>query len=200
MGQTLTAGTSGIADIDGLTDVSYSYRWVRVDGATESDIDEATGSTYTLVSADQGKAIRVRVSFADDEDNAEELTSAATETVARGAIWTATMITAPLYVDHGYSDYPGFQYGSLTMNTFVIDGVTYTVKVIEAWGFFYIGFDRQLPVAFTLEVDGTRLESGDARFESYSYGNTYTWQETGLDWDDGQSVDLAMYRGSQGSG
>ena len=200
VGQTLTADTADISDDDGMDGVSYSYQWARSDGDDYTDIDDATGSTYTLVAADEGRTIRVRVSFADDENNAEELTSAETDTVAQGPIWTATMITAPLYVDHGYSDYPGFQYGSLTMNTFAIDGVTYTVKVIEAWGFFYIGFDRQLPVAFTLEVDGTRLESGDARFESYSYGNTYTWQETGLDWDDGQSVDLAMYRGSQGSG
>ena len=139
--------TSAIRDADGLASATYSYRWVRNDGTADTDIGGATGSTYTLVSADQGKAIRVRVSFADDEDNAEELASAATETVARGAIWTATMITAPLCVDHGYSDYPGFRNGSLTTTTFDIDGVTYTVKVIEAWGFFYIGFDRQLPVA-----------------------------------------------------
>ena len=74
VGETLTADTSGIADTDGLTNVSYDYQWLA-DGA---DIAGATGSTYTPVDGDQGKAIRVRVSFTDDAGNAETLTSAAT--------------------------------------------------------------------------------------------------------------------------
>ena len=78
MGETLTAGTSGIADEDGLTKVSYSYQWI----AGGSDIDGATNSTYTLSDDDEGKAIRVRVSFSDDADNDESLTSVATVAVA----------------------------------------------------------------------------------------------------------------------
>ena len=31
VGQTLTAGTTGIMDADGLTSVSYTYQWIRVD-------------------------------------------------------------------------------------------------------------------------------------------------------------------------
>ena len=52
VGETLTASTSDIADTDGLTSVSYTYQWVRVDGATESDISGAVSSTYTPVAAD----------------------------------------------------------------------------------------------------------------------------------------------------
>ena len=81
-GETLTADTSGISDDDGLDNVSYSYQWVRSDGTTDSDITGATGSTYTLVSEDQGKTIKVRVSFTDDVGNAETLTSLATVAVA----------------------------------------------------------------------------------------------------------------------
>ena len=77
VGQTLTADTSGIADTDGLTTVSYGYQWIRNDGGTDTDISGQTGSTYTLVSADEGKTIKVRVSFTDDADNNEVLTSAA---------------------------------------------------------------------------------------------------------------------------
>ena len=88
VGETLTAATSGIADTDGLTSVSYTYQWVRVDGATESDISGATDSTYTLVAADLGKTIKVKVSFTDDNSNAETLTSAATGTVAAAATTT----------------------------------------------------------------------------------------------------------------
>ena len=77
VGETLTASTSGIADVDGLTNVSYSYQWI----AGGSDIDGATGSTYTLTSSEQGKTIQVRVSFTDDADNEETLTSIATAEV-----------------------------------------------------------------------------------------------------------------------
>ena len=78
VGETLTADVSSIADSDGLTNVSYSYRWI----AEGSDIAGAAGSSYTLVAADAGKTIKVRVSFTDDADNEETLTSGATVEVA----------------------------------------------------------------------------------------------------------------------
>ena len=78
VGQTLTADTSGIADGDGLDNAAFAYQWL----ADDVDIAGATGSSYTLVAAYAGKAIRVRVSFTDDEGNAEMRTSAATSAVA----------------------------------------------------------------------------------------------------------------------
>ena len=81
VGETLTVDTSGIADADGLTEVSYSYQWVANDGTADSDITGATDSTYTLVTPDDGKIIKVRVSFTDDAGNEETLTSSATATV-----------------------------------------------------------------------------------------------------------------------
>ena len=83
--QTLTAVTKGITDADGLTNVLYSYQWIRTDGGTDTDIAGEMNSTYTLVSADVGKAIKVKVSFTDDANNAESLTSAATGAVAAAA-------------------------------------------------------------------------------------------------------------------
>ena len=80
--QTLTADTSAITDADGLTNVSYSYQWVVTDGGAYIDISGETGATYTLVSADRGLYILVRVSFTDDAGKRETLTSAATEAVA----------------------------------------------------------------------------------------------------------------------
>ena len=82
-GQTLTAGTATIADADGLANASYSYQWIRVDGSNESNIANATSSTYRLVTADIGKRIKVKVSFSDDNGYAEDLTSAASSVVAR---------------------------------------------------------------------------------------------------------------------
>ena len=77
VGKTLTAYTSDIEDADGLNNASFSYQWIRNDGGTDADIQDATGQTYTLVEADQGKSIKVRVSFTDDAANPETLTSAA---------------------------------------------------------------------------------------------------------------------------
>ena len=82
VGETLTADTSAIADEDGLDDVSYSYQWIRSDNGADNDIAGATGSTYTLVLADQGETIKVKVSFTDDAENEETLTSEATAAVA----------------------------------------------------------------------------------------------------------------------
>ena len=78
MGETLTADTSGVADADGLTNVSYSYQWLADDAA----IAGATGLTYTLTDSEESKAITVQVSFTDDADNEESLTSVATNAVA----------------------------------------------------------------------------------------------------------------------
>ena len=82
VGKTLTAVTTGITDADGLTSATYTYQWIRVDGTDEEDISGENSSTYTLVDADLGKTIKVKVSFTDDASNAETLTSAATATVA----------------------------------------------------------------------------------------------------------------------
>ena len=82
VGETLSADTSGISDADGLTGVSYSYQWVSNDGTADSDIQGATSSSYTLVTANQGNAIKVKVSFTDDNGNEESLISEATAEVA----------------------------------------------------------------------------------------------------------------------
>ena len=82
VGETLTASTSGIADADGLTNVSYRYQWIRNDVSSDRNIRYATGTTYTLVAADEGQTIKVKVRFDDDEGNKETLTSAETDAVA----------------------------------------------------------------------------------------------------------------------
>ena len=78
VGETLTAGTTGISDADGLDNAAFAYQWL----ADDVEINGATGSTYTLADADEGKAIKVRVSFTDDAGNDEQLTSAGTGAVA----------------------------------------------------------------------------------------------------------------------
>ena len=72
-GHTLTADPSGIADSDGLVNAAFVYQWL----ADDANVAGATGSSYTPVPIDVGKAIKVRVSFTDDARYEETLTSAA---------------------------------------------------------------------------------------------------------------------------
>ena len=82
VGETLTANIAGIADADGLSGETFAYQWVSTDGTTDTDIEKATDSTYKLVASDQGRSVKVRVTFTDDGGNEETLTSAPT-----GPVW-----------------------------------------------------------------------------------------------------------------
>ena len=75
--QTLTATTPGIEDEDGMTGAVFAYQWIRRDlvTSTDTDIEGATGWTYNVTAANEGKAIKVRVNFTDDAGNPESLTS-----------------------------------------------------------------------------------------------------------------------------
>ena len=78
VGATLRVSLSDLDDADGLTGAAYTYQWL----ADDDEIQDATAATYTPVEDDEGKTIRVRVSFTDDAGNEEALTSEATEAVA----------------------------------------------------------------------------------------------------------------------
>ena len=93
VGETLTADTTGISDDDGLVNAAFAYQWF----AAAAAINGATASTYTLVAADEGKAIKVRVTFTDDAGTDEELTSAATESGGGGS-------SSPQHPGHRRSD------------------------------------------------------------------------------------------------
>ena len=131
--QTLTADTSGIGDADGLTNVSYSYQWIANDGTSDSDIADATSSSYTLVAADAGKTIKVKVAFTDDAQNQETGTSAATAAVAAAAQTplTASIHSEPASHDgqdaftfelHFSENLEGFSYKTLRDHAFTVTG------------------------------------------------------------------------------
>ena len=82
VGQSLTADTSDISDPDGLTNPSYTYQWL----ADDTEINGATSSTYTVQASDNGKVIKVRVTFTDDAGNDESLISAGTSAVVIGGL------------------------------------------------------------------------------------------------------------------
>ena len=96
VGEVLTAAPGTLADVDGLPATfpdDYTFQWVRVDGADETDIEGATSGTYTLAAADAGKRVRVRVSFTDDDGNAEARTSAAYPGDATVRVAPAVVVT-----------------------------------------------------------------------------------------------------------
>ena len=88
--QTIWADTSPISDLNGLDNVSFEYQWISIDGVVETDIEGATKSTYTVVAADLGKTVKVRVDFTDDRGFEEAVTSAPTEEVTPGPNMPAT--------------------------------------------------------------------------------------------------------------
>ena len=81
VGETVTADTTGISDGNGLDRVQFRFQWVSNDGSQDTDIASATGSNYTLSANDEGRTIKVRVSFTDRGGYAELLTSSATAVV-----------------------------------------------------------------------------------------------------------------------
>ena len=90
VGETLTADVTGIADEDGLDNPGFTYQWARNDGATDTNIQDATGSSYTLTKAEQGKTVTVTVTFTDDAGHEETRTSDPTGAVAAAANSAAT--------------------------------------------------------------------------------------------------------------
>ena len=75
VGHTLTADTSGIDDQDGLTNPGYTYQWQRREIGVYTDISGADSMVYTLTPDDQGKRVRVQVTFTDDDENVHTLES-----------------------------------------------------------------------------------------------------------------------------
>ena len=82
VGDTLTASIDEIADADGLENATFAYQWLSHDGTSDTDIEGATDSTYTLAAADAGKTLKVQVTFTDDGGTEETLVSEATDAVA----------------------------------------------------------------------------------------------------------------------
>ena len=193
VGETLTADTAGIADADGLTNVTYSYQWIVNDGTADTDIADATDSTYTLVAAAEGKTIKVRVSFTDDADNEETLTSAATGEVealpnrpATGAptISGTAQVGEALTADtSGIADDDGLNNVSYSYQWIRNDGSSDT-DITDATGSTYPlaaadeGQTIKVKVTFTDDADNEETLTSDATCRSGRCGPHGTARET----------------------
>ena len=193
VGETLTALTNGIADEDGLTNPTYSYQWIRSDNGTDANIAGQTDSTYTLVAADRGKAIKVKVSFTDDADNAETLTSAATGAVTV-LIWSATLTSGSTGTYSGYNLPQNT--GALSPSEISVGVAEYTVRLMLEGDdrTLRFGLDRELPAPFTLHVGTVALASEDANPSTSEDGveYTYQWDNRDVDWANGEEIELRL--------
>ena len=186
--------------VTGVERVNGSHRiWeITVAPASSGDVtialpaDRACEAPGAICTAD-GRELHNRPEFTvpgpdPDSDSSSEEPPADEPTPA----WSATMTVEWVHWGWGYYSTSAKQAGSLSPASFEVDGTTYTVNMIETSGWMYIGFDRELPFGFVLELDGEQFASDDASFQSYSYGNLYQWRGTDLSWNDGDTVEVRL--------
>ena len=173
VGEVLTANTSGIDDADGLTSPGYVYQWVRVaSGGAETDISGARSSTYTVQAADVGHQLKVRVSFTDDGNNHESLTSDA----------TPAAIVAQVTVSFAGSVYSATEGGASATVMVVLDKDphrTLTIPLTKAPGGGAVAADYAAPEEVVFNAGETSKDI------------TVTANDDDVD-DDGESVNLAF--------
>ena len=179
-GETLTATTENIEDEDGLTGAVFAYQWIRSD----TDIEGAISSTYTMTDDDEGKAIQVRVTFSDDAGNEESLTS------------YARLSAPPPPPAQQDDDGPAVavSFGSAAYS--VIEGSTVKVKVEVALD---VDPERTVTVPLTVtDQDGASPADysgvpASVTFNSGEVLKTFTFSATRDDVDDdGESVKLTF--------
>ncbi len=190
-GETLTASTSGIDDADGLDNAVFSYQWIRSDEDGDAHVAGETARTYELSDGDVGKTIKVRVTFTDDAENEETLTSEGTETVAM-LLWSATLTAGSNGTDSGYLADP--ESGAVSEDEFSLGVTTYRVKRLTESddGLLSLSVDGSLPTPFTLHAGAVRFASEDATTLEGEAGYTYQWDEGPPDWSDGEKVEVAL--------
>ena len=221
VGETLTATVSDVADADGLTDPTYTYQWVRVDGTTETDVG-TDSETYMPVAADRDKDIKVVVSFTDDIGFDEELESATV--LIRGVspascpanrigegrtqVWSATLTVGASKLTGTetvvlYGFVPGSAIssvaGSLSDENFDIGSNRYTIDQLSETE---TGTNGQLNV----ELDATLTSGERANLRLHVCGETYKfsdateraaahlygWPNAGLDWSSATTRAVAL--------
>ena len=218
VGELLTADISGIGDADGIADADFEYQWIANDGTTDSDISGATGETYRPLLAHLDQTIKVRVTFDDDDDNAESLTSAATAAVTASTygqvIWAATVTVGTLTASagaftadsFGYFNHPTeVSFGAIDHSMFTHSGVNYTVS-----GIHYVTLSSSGVVTsnkFSVVVNGSLPDSAGFRVsgKQFSVSEVTTtsapdeqgivddvWDDAGLTWTDEQMVEVRL--------
>ena len=189
VGETLTADISGVMDEDGLPVLGQlAYQWISNDGTGDSDISGATGSTFTPQANHLGQTIKVRVSFTDNANFPESLTSDPVDPVGQDDwLWAATMTVGDATGTLGYRGDP--EAGALTSSpTFTHNSTSYDVEFIllNSSGQLRLGMDQDLPPDFQLHVGTDQFDKTDAIHTSGT--GIYQWNSTGLSWSVGDTI------------
>ena len=148
VGHTLTASTSGIDDLDGLTSPGYIYQWQRQVNGVYTDIAGANAMVYTLFPDDEGKRVRVVVTLTDDDDNIHTL-----ESVPTGLVQAQTSVPA------------GKVKVSLGATAYVVeegDTIQVTVTLAEA------PEDRYVIIPFTVTPANGAIQDDFTAWSSYT--------------------------------
>ena len=197
VGQTLTADTSGIEDLNGVPN-RFAYQWK----AGDSDIPGATGSTYTLQPADKGKTIKVEVNFTDDAGYGESLTSGATPAVGElhvREVWTAKMTvgTGPSgQLGYHQTDYEG---SSLTDTSFTTSAGDHTVRQVSIHGSeIRFTISGRLPEVaeedWLLYLGNLQFPLANASKQTSPLITAFSWSQPKPTWQSGDKVDVALWR------
>ena len=156
--QVLTADASPIMDTDGLPS-SFTYQWIRVDADGTSnpvDITDANAETYTLTDDDEGKKVKVKVSFTDELSGEEERTSAAYP--SSGTVTAAGPNTAPTAANNTVTTGEDMAYAFMAGDFGFVDTDTgdtlASVKIVTT------------PALGTLALDGTAVMADDVVTEA----------------------------------
>ena len=184
----------------------FSFQWVQVDGTTETEVG-TDSATYTPVGADIGKKIKVKVTFTDNDGNAEgPLESDATASVTAApaapcpsdADWCTTLTVGVVGPSMG-NTFLGLigTVGSLDDNTFELGSTTYTISSLyfkDSAGtsndIFHVALVTVIPEGTIVSLNGTQFtatsQSGDG------FGRYTSNHPTGFDWGDGQKVTVGI--------
>ena len=203
VGATLTVSTGDITDANGLSGVSWRYRWILDDGSFDTDVG-TNATSYTVAEADLGRRIRARVEFTDDDGHAEAVETTpvpvramqpaavcpAPVLAGRTEVLSGTVTVAPrqdgsVTVGYGYYTDPS-TLGALSVDDFSFGMVDYTVQAAAvtapAPGELLFDLDRALSAAarrsLRLHLCGETYAFTEAALD----GTTYGWPQAGLDW------------------
>ncbi len=164
----------------------FEYQWISNDGSGDTEIADATDSSYEVSDDDVDRTIRIRVTFTDGRNYDESLTSAATAAViAAGedpAVWSANMEVVEITT---------VSIGAVSADQFSNQGGSPGFQVRQLW---YSITERKLRLSFVdavAVVDDFTLQVGDLTLEfpaGSSESSNVSWDDVDVDWEIGETL------------
>ena len=208
-GETLTAGTSGITDPNGIPDGAvFTYQWFTVVVGAETDIPGANGPGYTIPRDREGDFLRVRVGFTDSHGFDESVTSEEVVWRKAGEIWAALLTVGYNPGPNTYGFGTGYAGGSLSETLF-----RYFNKNLTIFRLRVNNFDNEINLILRLslseeEADVLTFRAGSkllafsnrASKSTLASGNQSIlyWSNFGLTWSKGNKFRVALSAANQG--